>query len=211
MVQYRNSRGLAILRGDNGVAPSFCPKLQWYNQPTILYNSGVNQVILSVCHYQDAPHLYPLLEGYSDIFKIHDRRRVITETMKVLDEEPQHPTLYHATHESRMVGFLGFRRSLQNPQDFDLFSILIRRGYQGQGVGTKLFLYGLKDVASRGASQLSVSVNHAYPPHSKQFYKKLGFVPQFDEHLTGASNEDFRMVKDLGRQPRSVIATHLPA
>ena len=157
----------------------------------------MNQILLQNCSYKDFPQIIPILEAYSDIFDFQDKRIIIQQANKALDEDPQTATLFMAMHEGTVIGFLGGRRNVTNPLRLDLFCLIIKRGYHGQGVGTQLFTHACQSIKQQGFEQIFVRIKGVYPPHTKNFYRKLGFKPSFDEDFTGSSTEDSTMVLHL--------------
>lgn len=157
----------------------------------------MNQILLQHCSYKDFPKIIPILEAYSDIFDFQDKRLILQQASKALDEEPQTNNLFMAIHEGTVIGFLGGRRNVSNPLRLDLFCLIIKRGYHGQGIGTQLFNHACEMIKQQGYEQVFVRVKGTYPPHTKDFYRKLGFKPSFDEDFTGSSTEDATMMLKL--------------
>ncbi len=161
----------------------------------------MNQLLLQRCSYQDFPKIIPILEAYSDVFDFQDRRLILEQAGKALDEDPQARTLFMALHEGVVIGFLGGRRNVINPLRLDLFCLIIKRGYHNQGVGTQLFNHARRTLTQQGFEQIYVKIKSTYPPHTKDFYNKLGFKPTFDDEYTGSSVEDISMMLSLEHSP----------
>ena len=167
----------------------------------------MNQILLQHCSYQDFPKVIPILEAYSDIFDFHDKRLILQQASKALDEDPEANTLFLALHDGSVIGFLGGRRNTINPLRLDLFCLIIKRGYHNQGIGTQLFNHACQIIKEQGFEQVYVKIKGTYPPHTKDFYKKLGFKPSFDDEYTGSSTEDTSMMLSLEHSPAAQSQT----
>src|SRR5690606_12909869 len=159
----------------------------------------MNQILLQYCTYKDFFKVLPILETYSNIFDFQEKRIIIQEASKALDEAFEANTLYIATSEGQVVGFLGGRRNRNNPFRLDLFCMVVKRGYDGQGIGTQMFTHACLDLAKHGFTEIYAKLKSTYPPHTKKFYHKLGFKQTFDEEFTGASSDDTAMVLKLNK------------
>lgn len=155
------------------------------------------QATIQHCSYKDFYTIIPILEAYSDIFNVHEKRHIIQQASRVLEESFKNNTLFIVKSEGKTIGFFGGKRNINNPLRLDIFCMVIKRGYNGQGVGTELFRYALTQLTDQGFSEVFVRLKSTYPPHTKKFYKKLGFKPTFDEDFTGSSVEDAAMVLRL--------------
>lgn len=157
----------------------------------------MNEVQIKHCTYKDFFTILPILEAYSDIFNVHEKREIVRQATKVLDESFKTNTLYLVISEGKTVGFFGGSRNNNNPMRLDVFCLVIKRGYNGQGMGTTLFRYALPQLKDQGFNEIFVRLKASYPPHTKKFYKNLGFKPTFDDNFTGSSDEDSAMILKL--------------
>lgn len=157
----------------------------------------MNQLQLQLCTYKDLPRVMPMLEAYSNIFDFHQKRYIIQQANKALDESPQGHSLFIAMHDNVIVGFIGGRRNASNPLQLDLFCIMVKRGYHGQGIGTQLFQFASQMIKEQGYKQIMTLLKSTYPPQTKDFYKRLGFKPTFNEDYTGSSIEDTALLLRL--------------
>ena len=167
----------------------------------------MNQVRFSLCSTVDFPKVLPLFESYADIFPFQQKRLILQQISQVLEEEVHPQSLFRAEHENSTIGFLGTRREEQDPSRFQLFGFIIKRGYQGQGIGTNLLFFAIPHICRNGGRTLSVIVKSHYPPATRTFYRKHGFKEILDEHYTGASNvEDRLFTCTLATHPAARLA-----
>lgn len=157
----------------------------------------MNQVVFQPCTYKEYPKLRPILDSYSEVFDFFQKRQITTLAGKALDEGFAGPTVFMAMHEGETIGFMGGLRNSNNPFQLDMFCLVIKRGYNNQGVGTKLFYYAVEELKQAGFKQLLAHLKGTYPPRTKRYYTKLGFKQWFSEDFTGASDEDIAMMKML--------------
>ncbi len=141
--------------------------------------------------------LRPMLDSYSDVFDFYQKRQITALAGKALDEAFAGPTMFMASHEGTVIGFVGGVRDSNNPFQLNMFCLVVKRGYNGQGVGTNLFAYACEELMESGFKQIKAQLRGTYPPRAKRFYTKLGFKQWFDEEYTGASDQDMSMMKML--------------
>ena len=161
----------------------------------------MDKILLRPCSYKDFYRILPIIEAYSNIFNFHDKRFIIRETSKALDEAFAAKTVYIALSDGQLVGFLGGRRNNNNPLRLDLFCIVVKRGYDGMGIGSQLFQHACQELVKYGFTEVHAKLKSTYPPHTKRFYQKLGFKQTFDEDYTGSSADDTAMVLKLNTKP----------
>ena len=160
----------------------------------------MNKIDVHPCTQVDFPHLLPMLEAYSEVFDYLFKRQIIQTAQKVLDEMSSTPTIFMAHHEGSAVGFIGFSRDDEDPSRFELFGQVVKRGYQGQGIGSQMLAYTSQYNTSIGAAEIHVLLRAHVPPPTRHFYVKNGFKPSFNDEYRGASAEDVMLTKALKHQ-----------
>jgi ribosomal protein S18 acetylase RimI-like enzyme len=153
----------------------------------------------------------PIIDSHADIFDFLTKRRIARLAAKALDENPRKPLLFSAIHEGAAIGFIGFHVSTDNPTESELFGHVVKRGYEGQGIGTKLLLHGLERLEDSGVGTVALLLKASAPTYVTRYYRKIGFRPHFDEEYTGASDEARKFVLLLSSEVESVPANFYPA
>lgn len=149
----------------------------------------MENISIQPCTLVGLAKIIPILEAQSASFDYTDKRRIIRQASKELENNPRNPLLYLAVHDSITVGFIGFSISPENPSDSELFAHVVKKGYQGRGIGTNLFNTGVKKLEDIGTGQVLLQLRATTPPYVSKFYRKIGFKPVFDETYTGATDE----------------------
>lgn len=168
-------------------------------------------ITIKPCTMKGFSQIIPMLETHGEVFDYSTKRRIMQLTNKELDINPTDPSLYLAEHEGTVVGFIGFKQDDQNPANAELFGQVIKKGFQKQGVGSKLLQQGLQKLKSLGTNQVTVSLKASAPSYVRDFYKNAGFKPMFDEEYTGASDEDNQLILIFDEPADSVPQAFYPA
>jgi ribosomal protein S18 acetylase RimI-like enzyme len=154
----------------------------------------MDNVTIQPCTMTGFSEVLPILDTQTEAFDYATKRYIIQQAAKALDQNPQHPLVFVAHHETAIIGFIGFILDADNPTLAELFGQVVKRGFQGQGVGSQLLQIGLDHLKQVGTSEVRLSLKASTPPYVSHFYKKAGFKPAFNETYTGASDESHTLV-----------------
>ena len=161
----------------------------------------MNKIDILPCTISSFAHILPILETHAESFNYADKRQIMQLATRIIEENPRTPSVYIAQHEGIIVGFIGLNINSENPDIVALFGHAVKRGYQGQGIGTKLLRAGVDHSQSRGAGQITLQLKASMPQYVHQFYQKAGFKPSFSEGYTGASDENRTFILQIGHTP----------
>lgn len=153
----------------------------------------------------------PILNTHADVFDYATIRRIMQLSSKAIDQNPQKPLLFLASHEAITIGFIGFQIQTEDPGQSELFGHVVKRGYQGQGVGTKLLRNGLDQLIELGVRSVTLNLKASAPSYVNKFYTKSGFKPSFNEEYTGASDENRTLVLLLDSPVENTPPNFYPA
>jgi ribosomal protein S18 acetylase RimI-like enzyme len=157
----------------------------------------MNHIEIKPCSISGFSNVLPILETHVEAFDYAAKHRIIQQANKSIEQDPQHPPVFLASHEGIIIGFIGLQIDAEDPGLAELFGQAVKHGYQGQGIGTKLLQTGVEYIKTRGSNQISLQLKASMPPYVNHFYQKAGFKLSFDENYTGASDENHTLVLTL--------------
>lgn len=161
----------------------------------------MNKIDILPCTISAFAHILPILETHAESFNYADKRQIMQLATKIIEENPRNPSVYVAQHEGIIIGFIGLSIDSESPDMVALFGHAVKRGYQGQGIGTKLLQAGINHSHAHGAGQITLQLKASMPQYVLHFYQKAGFKPSFAEGYTGASDESRTFILQLAVTP----------
>jgi GNAT superfamily N-acetyltransferase len=126
-------------------------------------------------------------QNFLDNLKVESREKIWLEALNSKKEIK--PVFAAETDEGQIVGFSSFgpERTKRFGADGELYAIYLLEKYQGNQVGTKLFLAGVKELFKAGFSTVLVWV--LADNKSRQFYEKFYPEKANEEEITIAGTK----------------------
>lgn len=126
-------------------------------------------------------------QNFLDNLKVESREKIWLEALTSKKEIV--PVFAAETDEGQIVGFASFgpERTKRFGVDGELYAVYLLEKYQGNQIGTNLFLAGVKELSKVGFSSVLVWV--LADNKSRQFYEKFHPEKANEEEITIAGTK----------------------
>ena len=86
-----------------------------------------------------------------------------------------------AKDKERVVGFVGYGQSTEEPEDGEIFALYVLSGYLGTGIGKRLMNAGLEKLKEYPKIHVWLLKENR---RAFRFYEKCGFLPDGNEKMS---------------------------